>query len=134
MAASPAARESPPTSSRPRPGLTSGGCPTRSRGRPFARPRRWPPRLRRSRRRRDRSAPYIAAMAGSLEGRRALITGASSGIGAATAEAMVAEGAAVALGARRKDRLDELASRIEADGRTAAADEAAIAEEAEAKT
>ena len=48
-------------------------------------------------------------MAGSLDGRKVLITGASSGIGEATAEAMVAEGAAVALGARRKDRLDELA-------------------------
>ena len=34
-------------------------------------------------------------MAGSLEGRKVLITGASSGIGEATAEAMVAEGAAV---------------------------------------
>ena len=51
-------------------------------------------------------------MAGSLEGRKVLITGASSGIGEATAEAMVAEGASVALGARRKDRLDELAGRI----------------------
>ena len=60
-------------------------------------------------------------MAGSLEGRRALITGASSGIGEATAEAMVAEGAAVALGARRKDRLDKLASRIEAGGGKAVA-------------
>ena len=62
---------------------------------------------------RTRSAP----MAGSLEGRKALITGASSGIGEAAALAMVAEGAAVALGARRKDRLDELAGRIEAERR-----------------
>ena len=43
--------------------------------------------------------------------------------------AMVAEGAAVALGARRKDRLDELAERIEADGGTAVAIEADIADE-----
>jgi NADP-dependent 3-hydroxy acid dehydrogenase YdfG len=73
-------------------------------------------------------------MAGSLEGRRALITGASSGIGAATAEAMVAEGAAVALAARRKDRLDELASRIDAGGGKAVAIEADIADEAQAKS
>ena len=73
-------------------------------------------------------------MAGSLEGRKALITGASSGIGTATAEAMAGEGAAVALGARRKDRLDELASRIEAGGGKAVAIEADIADEAQAKS
>ena len=72
-------------------------------------------------------------MAGSLEGRKALITGASSGIGEATARAMVAEGASVALGARRKDRLDELASSIEADGGTALAIEADITDEEQAK-
>jgi NADP-dependent 3-hydroxy acid dehydrogenase YdfG len=48
----------------------------------------------------------------SLEGRKILITGASSGIGEATAEAIVAEGGAVALGARRRDRLEELAQRL----------------------
>ena len=50
---------------------------------------------------------------GQLDGRRILITGASSGIGEATAEAIVAEGGAVALGARRKDKLDELAGRLD---------------------
>jgi 3-oxoacyl-[acyl-carrier protein] reductase len=40
------------------------------------------------------------------------ITGASSGIGAATARALGAEGASVALGARRKDRLTELADEL----------------------
>jgi NADP-dependent 3-hydroxy acid dehydrogenase YdfG len=72
-------------------------------------------------------------MAGSLEGRKVLITGASSGIGEATAEAAVAEGAAVALGARRKDRLDELAGRINDGGGTAVAIEADIADEEQAK-
>lgn len=71
-------------------------------------------------------------MAGSLDGRKVLITGASSGIGEATAEAMVAEGAAVALGARRKDRLDELAARIESGGGTAVAIAADIADEEQA--
>ena len=72
-------------------------------------------------------------MAGSLEGRKVLITGASSGIGEATAEAMVAEGAAVALGARRKDRLDELATKINDGGGTAVAIEADITDEQQAK-
>jgi NADP-dependent 3-hydroxy acid dehydrogenase YdfG len=72
-------------------------------------------------------------MAGSLEGRKALITGASSGIGEATAEAMVAEGAAVALGARRKDRLDELAAKINDGGGKAVAIEADVSDEAQAK-
>jgi 3-hydroxy acid dehydrogenase / malonic semialdehyde reductase len=43
-----------------------------------------------------------------LEGKRAIVTGASSGIGAATAKALLREGASVATGARRVDRLAEL--------------------------
>jgi NADP-dependent 3-hydroxy acid dehydrogenase YdfG len=54
-----------------------------------------------------------------LSGTVALITGASSGIGAATAQALAAEGAAVALLARRADRLQELKADIEAAGGTA---------------
>jgi NADP-dependent 3-hydroxy acid dehydrogenase YdfG len=53
---------------------------------------------------------------GELEGKVAVITGASAGIGAATAEALAAEGAKVALVARRHDRLVELATRIEKQG------------------
>ena len=44
-------------------------------------------------------------MAG-LEGKTAIVTGASSGIGAAVARALTAEGARVAGGARRTDRLE----------------------------
>ncbi len=49
----------------------------------------------------------------------ALVTGASSGIGAATAAALAAQGAAVALAARRRDRLDTLANGIRDQGGTA---------------
>jgi NADP-dependent 3-hydroxy acid dehydrogenase YdfG len=72
-------------------------------------------------------------MAGSLEGRTALITGGSSGIGEALALSMAAEGASVALGARRGDRLEEIASRIGADGGTAVAIEADVSDEEQAK-
>ncbi|WP_194920104.1 SDR family oxidoreductase [Catenulispora rubra] len=52
-----------------------------------------------------------------------LITGASSGIGEATARRLAAAGHRVALGARRTDRLDLLAKDIEADGGSALAHE-----------
>lgn len=51
-----------------------------------------------------------------LEGKVAIITGASSGIGEATARALSKAGAKVAIGARRTDRLEQIKSQIEKDG------------------
>jgi NADP-dependent 3-hydroxy acid dehydrogenase YdfG len=51
-----------------------------------------------------------------LEGKVAVVTGASSGIGEATAEALAAEGAAVVVAARREDRLAGLVERIRGHG------------------
>jgi NADP-dependent 3-hydroxy acid dehydrogenase YdfG len=54
-------------------------------------------------------------MPGALDGRVVAITGASSGVGAACAEAVVRRGARVVLGARRSERLDGLVERLGAD-------------------
>ena len=48
----------------------------------------------------------------SLRGKTAIVTGASSGIGAATVRALTAEGVTVAAGARRVDRLGELGDAV----------------------
>ena len=53
---------------------------------------------------------------GSLDGKVTVITGASSGIGEATAELLASEGSKVALLARRADRLTEIEKRIEDAG------------------
>lgn len=67
-------------------------------------------------------------MSQRLTGTTALVTGASSGIGAATALALAAEGAAVSLVARRRDRLEELAGQIRGTGGTAHVIEADVTE------
>ena len=63
-----------------------------------------------------------------LAGKTVLITGASAGIGRATALLMARDGAAVAVNARRKDRLDGLVAEIEAFGGKALAVEGSAAE------
>src|SRR3954462_11007501 len=71
---------------------------------------------------------------GELDGKVAAVTGASSGIGEATAQALAAEGAAVALGARREARLRDLAGRIESDGGRALAIEVDVGDESSARS
>jgi NADP-dependent 3-hydroxy acid dehydrogenase YdfG len=71
-------------------------------------------------------------MSDSLEGTVALVTGASSGIGEATARALAAQGAKVAVAARRLERLERLASEIGRSGHTALAIKADITEREQA--
>jgi short-subunit dehydrogenase len=64
-----------------------------------------------------RKSPYFRlARRTSWQGRVAVVTGASSGIGAATARRLAREGFKVALVARREERLQELAGQIRAAG------------------
>jgi NADP-dependent 3-hydroxy acid dehydrogenase YdfG len=72
-------------------------------------------------------------MTARLTGTVALVTGASSGIGEATALALAAEGAEVAVLARRRERLDDLAGRIAAGGDPALVVEADITERSQAE-
>jgi NADP-dependent 3-hydroxy acid dehydrogenase YdfG len=60
-------------------------------------------------------------MGNSMEGKVVVITGASSGLGAATARLLSEQGALLALGARRKDRIDALADELSSElGKTIA--------------
>lgn len=68
-----------------------------------------------------------------LTGTVALITGASSGIGEATALTLARQGAAVAVAARRKDRLDALAQRVADAGGRVLAIESDITDQAQAQ-
>ncbi|MCS0788506.1 SDR family NAD(P)-dependent oxidoreductase [Cytobacillus firmus] len=52
----------------------------------------------------------------AIENKVVVITGASSGIGEATAKLLAEKGAKLVLGARREDRLKELAAEINSNG------------------
>ena len=67
-----------------------------------------------------------------LDGKVAVITGASSGIGEATAEALAAEGASVVVAARREDRLSDLVERINGNGGKALSVSADVTDEGQA--
>jgi NADP-dependent 3-hydroxy acid dehydrogenase YdfG len=72
-------------------------------------------------------------MADRLQGTVALVTGASSGIGEATARHLAGLGATVVLAARRKDRLDRLAREIEDGGSSALALEVDVTDQEQAR-
>ena len=67
-----------------------------------------------------------------LDGKVAVVTGASSGIGEVTAEALAAEGAAVVVAARREERLADLTRRIEEGGGRVLAATCDVTDEAQA--
>ncbi len=72
-------------------------------------------------------------MADRLNGTVALVTGASSGIGEATARALASQGAKVALLARRVDRIEKLAQEIAGRGHTALAIECDVTDQAQVR-
>jgi NADP-dependent 3-hydroxy acid dehydrogenase YdfG len=72
-------------------------------------------------------------MAERLDGTAALVTGASSGIGAATAMELAGLGASVALAARRTERMEELAEKIRSQGGRAEVITADVSNELQAR-
>ncbi|MCX2739414.1 SDR family NAD(P)-dependent oxidoreductase [Pontibacter anaerobius] len=60
-------------------------------------------------------------MSNNISGKVVIITGASNGIGYATAKLLAKEGAILSLAARRKEKLDQLVTEIIAEGGQAAA-------------
>jgi NADP-dependent 3-hydroxy acid dehydrogenase YdfG len=72
-------------------------------------------------------------MAGTLDCKVAVVTGASSGIGEATVRALAAEGAAVVAGARRKERLDGLVEEVAKEGGKATAVSCDVTDEEQAQ-
>ncbi|GAA2801451.1 MULTISPECIES: SDR family NAD(P)-dependent oxidoreductase [Kitasatospora] len=75
----------------------------------------------------------MTSPSGLLTGKVALITGASSGIGAAAAEVFAREGARLVITARRADRLDALAERLRRSGAEVAVRPADVADPAAAR-
>ena len=73
-------------------------------------------------------------MGDRLDGTVALVTGASSGIGEATARELAAHGASVVVAARRKERLDSLVADIESSGGTALAVECDVTDQQQASS
>jgi NADP-dependent 3-hydroxy acid dehydrogenase YdfG len=71
-------------------------------------------------------------MAGRLDGKVAVVTGASSGIGEATVRSLAAEGATVVAGARRKERLDGLVEEVAGGGGKGIAVECDVTDEGQA--
>jgi NADP-dependent 3-hydroxy acid dehydrogenase YdfG len=67
-----------------------------------------------------------------LDGKVVVITGASSGIGEATAEALAGEGATVVVAARREERLSDLVEKLNGDGGKALAVECDVTDEEQA--
>ena len=67
-----------------------------------------------------------------LDGKVVVITGASSGIGEATAEALAGKGATVVVAARREERLSDLVEKLNGDGGKALAVECDVTDEEQA--